>query len=74
MCKVTGGPCSGTAHAASARLLTIPIETVYADIRATHGMHQPYRVEVSQPYAGVTRVVTERIERNVEVPATAWEK
>ena len=31
-------------------------------------------MEISHPYAGVTRVITEKFEPNAEVPATAWEE
>ncbi len=55
-------------------LATIPIETIYADYRAVHGMRLAYRVETRNPSTGLTRIVTEKIETNVEVPATAWEE
>ena len=54
-------------------IATIPIETVYTAVRDVHGMRVAHRVEVSSPFIGTTRRVTEEIEKNVEVPATAWE-
>ena len=55
-------------------LATIPVETVYADIRDVQGIRLAHHVEVCNPLTGVTRVVTEKFESNVEVPATAWEE
>ena len=60
--------------AALGELATIPIETIYADIRTVHGMRLAHRVETSNPATGLTRIITEKIETNVEVPATAWEE
>ena len=55
-------------------LATIPIETIYADVREVHGLRLAHHVEVHNPLTGLTRVLTERIERNVEVPETAWKE
>ena len=55
-------------------LATIPIETIYADIREVHGIRLAHRVEVRKPLTGVTRVVTEKIEPHVDVPAAAREE
>ena len=55
-------------------LATIPVETLYADIREVQDIRLPHRVEVRNPLTGVTRVVTETFESNVDAPATAWEE
>ncbi len=55
-------------------LLTIPITTVFSDVREVHGMHLAHRVEVSNPHAGTTRVLTQRVDRNVAIAADAWTK